>query len=217
MASDAGMDELVQDDIVGQLRRHDGQERVELDAAGRGSAAPDSRLAADAQEAGAVAMLAGQGVEARCEKRPGEAAVETLSRQDRLTAAAAGAFGMGQRAPDPAQLGKGDTAGFLVRHAPGDRDTDSPGAPDGQRNASGPPGLFEQHGAKAVENESAGICAYPHEGRISLGADNSQELIIRRPDLVIGLDVEDASAGTIRTYERLLPRRQKNRLNKISE
>jgi hypothetical protein len=34
MTPDAGVDEFVQDDIVGQVRRQDGEKRVELDAAG---------------------------------------------------------------------------------------------------------------------------------------------------------------------------------------
>ena len=33
VAADAGMDELMEDDVVGQVPRHDGQESVELDAA----------------------------------------------------------------------------------------------------------------------------------------------------------------------------------------
>lgn len=94
MAPDAGVDKFVQDDIVGKVRRHDGQERIEPDAAGAGGPAPDSPLAADAQAAGAVAVFAGQSVQALGEIRPGGAAVQTLSRQDRLTAAVAGPPGL---------------------------------------------------------------------------------------------------------------------------
>jgi hypothetical protein len=79
MAPDAGVDKFVQDDIVGKVRRHDGQERIEPDAAGAGGTAPDSPLAADAQAAGAVAVFAGQSVQAPGEIRPGGAAVTRQS------------------------------------------------------------------------------------------------------------------------------------------
>ncbi len=194
MASDAGMDEFVKDDVIGQVRRHDGQERVELDAAGGRGAAPDGPLAADTQAAGAIAVLAGQSVQALGEIRPGGAAVQTLSGLDRLTAAAAGALNMGERAPDPANLGEGDSSRFLERHAPGDSNPDPPGGPYGQRDAAGPPGLFEQNGADTVEAERPrsswrragltafkhGIGARPHDAMILPAKDRSQGLSIRR-------------------------------------
>jgi len=110
---DTGVGEFVQEDVVGQVRRHDDQERVKPDAAGAGDTAPDSPLAADAQAAGAIAVFAGQSVQAPGEIRPGGAAVQMLSRQDRLMAAAAGALYMSQRAPDPTQPGEGDSPGFI--------------------------------------------------------------------------------------------------------
>jgi len=158
MASDAGVDELVQNDIVSQVRRHDSQQRVELNAAATGGAAPDSPLSADAQAAWAVSVFAGQCVQASGEIRPGGGAVQTLGRQDRLTAAVPGALDKGQPAPDPTQLSEGETPGLVERHAPGDRDADPPGGPYGQRDAAGPPRLFEQHGADTVEHEHA--CAF---------------------------------------------------------
>jgi len=48
MPPDAGVDELVEDDIVGEVRREGGEASVELDAAGAGRAAPESCLATDA-------------------------------------------------------------------------------------------------------------------------------------------------------------------------
>ncbi len=169
MAPDASVDELVEDDVISQVRRHDGQERVELDASRAGGAAPERALAADAQAAGVVAVLAGQGVQARGEARPGQAAVKSPGGKDRLAAAAPGTLDMGQRAPDPGDLGEGDPPRLIERYPPRDRDADPSGGPDGQRDPAGPPGLLEEDGADAVEDPRPGRSRGPRPARPAAG------------------------------------------------
>jgi hypothetical protein len=151
MAADPGVDELMEDDVVGQVRRHHGQERVELDPAGARGAAPERTLAPDAQAAGAEAVLAGQGVQASGQDGPGGAPVEPFGRGDRLPAAVPGPVQPGPRPPDPGQLGQGQPPGFVKGRAPGDGDADAAGSPDGDRDMPGPPAPGEDDGPDAVE------------------------------------------------------------------
>jgi hypothetical protein len=105
MPPDAGVDELVEDDVVGEVRRDSGEAGVELDTAGPGRAAPERLLTADAQPSWRVAMLAGEGAQASGEDGAGVPPVEPIGREDGLAAAGAGALETGERPPDPAELG----------------------------------------------------------------------------------------------------------------
>jgi len=100
-------------------------------------------------------MLAGEGAQASGEDGPCGPPVEPLGREDRLAAAGAGALETGERPPDPAELGQGETMGLVEGDAPGDGDPDPPRGPDGQGNVPGPPALFEEDGPDAVERDGA--------------------------------------------------------------
>jgi hypothetical protein len=113
VTADMNMDELVKDDVVGEVRREGGEAGVELDAAGAGCAAPERCLATDAQPPGRIAVLPGEGAQASGEDGAGGPPVEPIGREDGLAAAAAGALQTGERPPDPAELGQGEPVGLI--------------------------------------------------------------------------------------------------------
>ena len=151
VAADPGVDEFVEDDVIGQIGRDGGQEDVELDPAGAGGAAPERGLPPDAQPAGPEAVLAGQDLQAPGQEGPGRPPVEPFGRGDGVAAALAGPFDPGQAAPDPGQPGQGQAAGLLERDPQGDGDADAARGADGDGDAPGPPAFGEDDGPDAVE------------------------------------------------------------------
>jgi hypothetical protein len=153
VAPDPGVNEFVDDDVVGQVGRQDGQMDVELDAPRTRGAAPERALAADAQPPGREAVLAGQGVDAFGEKRPGRPAVDPGRRVDGLAAPVAGLPDAGLGPADPGELAEGDEAGLLERGPGRQGDPDAARGANGQADPAGPSAPDEENGPDAVERE----------------------------------------------------------------
>jgi len=126
VAPDPGVDELVEDDVIGEVGRQDGQVDVELDASRPRGAAPDRALASDAQSPGREAVGAGELVEAPGQECLGLPAVDPADRVHCLAAARPGFADAGLGPADPGELAEGDPLSFLERDPPGDGHPDAP-------------------------------------------------------------------------------------------
>jgi len=155
MALDAGVDELVEDDVIGEVGRQDGEAGVELDAPGARGAAPKRGLPPDAQPAGREPVLPGQRVQASGEKGAGRPVVEARSRVDGFAASFSGLGDASLGPSDPDPLAEGDPPGLVDRGPGGQGDSHAPRCADGQADAAGPPVLHEQDGPDALDLEDA--------------------------------------------------------------
>ena len=102
------VDEFVNNDVIAELRRQNGQAGVELDAAGNRGASPEGSLLPNAQPAGLKAMLVRQRRQPPGKVFPRLTAVKTLRRDHGLAATVPGEVNPAERPPDPGLPPAGD-------------------------------------------------------------------------------------------------------------
>jgi hypothetical protein len=155
VSADEGVDELVEDDVIGEVGRKDGQARVELDVPPGRGAAPDGSLVPDAQPAERETLLRGERRQTAGKLIPRRPPVEALCGSDGFEAALPGPLDAPERPGDPCAPGEDESPRFLERHAPGDGHPDPARSADRKGNVPGPPAAVETNGSDAVEHDDA--------------------------------------------------------------